>query len=453
MCMQWHKLLYGKGTAPRGLRDDIRCALLALGFVEAESDTCLYINKDRDIDIGVYVDDLEIVGSDESLEWVKRRLSERYEIKFLGNNDTTSGEKGKTFVGVRSEINRDTQVLTLDQEALITKGVEKFGFVNCRTRTTPADPTELDLLPVDAAVDVQYQKLYRSKVGFIMHVAMISRPDIAFCAIKAARVMARPPPNAMSFVDSILKYLSTTREQKLTYHCKHAPGSTTLASSDAAFADAIDCKSTVGWCLLVCGAAWSWGIETLQLVVLSSTEAEYCGASAVCKEIVFAKTLFADLRLDFPSPCTVMLDNMSAIALASGPAVHHQRTKHIANRYHYQRQLLLDNVVRYQHQSTEFIFTDVLTKELHKVAHTRHARVLSGIDPVQESGKELPQSQLQYVLRHNAQIASKLKTVDLQQKWEQRCAVERTRYALSPGCDEATEPGHVLPLKHVLNPG
>ena len=76
-----------------------------------------------------------------------------------------------------------------------------FGFVNCRTRTTPADPTELDLLPVDAAVDVQNKKLYRSKVGFIMHVAMISRPDIAFCAIKAARVMARPPPNAMSFVD------------------------------------------------------------------------------------------------------------------------------------------------------------------------------------------------------------------------------------------------------------
>jgi hypothetical protein len=47
----------------------------------------------------------------------------------------------------------------------------------------------------------------------------------------------------MSFVDSILKYLSTTREQKLTYHCKHAPGSTTLASSDAAFADAIDSLS------------------------------------------------------------------------------------------------------------------------------------------------------------------------------------------------------------------
>ena len=94
-------------------------------------------------------------------------------------------------------------------------------------------------------------------------------------------------------------------------------------------------------------------IETLRLVVLSSTEAEYCSTASACKEIVAEKSLFAAFRLEFPDQCPLLVDNQSAIALACGPAAHHQRTKHIGTKYHYQRQLLLDGVVRLQHQATE----------------------------------------------------------------------------------------------------
>ena len=69
------------------------------------------------------------------------------------------------------------------------------------------------------------------------------------------------------------------------------------------------------------------------------------------------------------------MDNQSAIALACGPAVHHQRTKHIDTKYHYQRQLLLAGVVRLQHQDTTVQVADILTKDLGRILHRWSAAV------------------------------------------------------------------------------
>ena len=90
------------------------------------------------------------------------------------------------------------------------------------------------------------------------------------------------------------------------------------------------------------GAAWSWAVETLRLQVLSSTEAEYCETASACKEVLAQERLFAAFRLSFPKQYPVLVDNHSAIALACGPAVHYQRTKHIATKFHFQRQLMLE---------------------------------------------------------------------------------------------------------------
>jgi hypothetical protein len=83
-------------------------------------------------------------------------------------------------------------------------------------------------------------------------------------------------------------------------------------------------------------------------------------------------------RPNFPGQYPVLLDNQSAIALACGPSSHHQRTKHIATKYHYQRQLLLQGIVRFQHQATQVQIADMLTKDLGSKAHRRHRDVIFG---------------------------------------------------------------------------
>jgi hypothetical protein len=125
------------------------------------------------------------------------------------------------------------------------------------------------------------------------------------------------------------------------------------------------------------GCALSWGIETIRQRVLSSTEAEYCTAASACKEVISFHS--KGFRMPF------LMDNQSAIALACGPAAHHQRTKHIATKHHFchlQLQLLLEGVVRYQHQATGVHTSDIFTKDLGKQLHKQHRDVLFGRQPM-----------------------------------------------------------------------
>ena len=94
----------------------------------------------------------------------------------------------------------------------------------------------------------------------------------------------------------------------------------------------------------------------------------------------------------FPHQYVLLCDNHSAIALACGPAVHYQRTKHVATKYHFQRQLVLEGIVRMQHQATDVQISDILTKNLGKEKHRQHRRVLFGVDPIRIVSVALPES-------------------------------------------------------------
>ena len=70
-------------------------------------DQCLFTHAERDIDVGLYVDDIEAAATDDQLQWLKSKLNLRYECKWLGFNSKDcdeSSEKSKVFVGIRTEI-------------------------------------------------------------------------------------------------------------------------------------------------------------------------------------------------------------------------------------------------------------------------------------------------------------------------------------------------------------
>ena len=169
---------------------------------------------------------------------------------------------------------------------------------------------------------------------------------------------------------------------------------------------------------MCCGAALSWGVETIRQQVLSSTEAEYCTAAAACKEILAQQVAFQEMQLEFPQQHLVLIDNQSAIALACGPGNHYQRTKHIDTKYHFQRQLLLEGVVRYQHQSTQEQIADMMTKDLGKTLHRKFREVAMGKKPLQIVSLKLPHSNKEYIRRHNEEIQRRLDELDLKKKFD-----------------------------------
>ena len=243
-------------------------------------------------------------------------------------------------------------------------------------------------------------------------------------AVKAARRLNDPVPECEVYVDQLMQYLFSTMDEKLTFTCTHPLEQTLLMSSDAALADTVDARSTTGWVSLLAGAAWAWSVETLRLVVLSSTEAEYCGAANACKEVLAQRRLFQALNIPFPKQYPILLDNQSAIALACAPSSQHQRTKHIATKYHYQRQLLLDGTVRFQHQATEVQIADMLTKDLNGKAHRRHRDVLFGRKDIEIKSVKLPESYKTYLTRHNDELKKNAHALRLAQAHKRSQIVE-----------------------------
>ena len=67
---------------------------------------------------------------------------------------------------------------------------------------------------------------------------------------------------------------------------------------------------------------------------LSSTEAEYRGATVAACEAVGLKMILKDLGVPIKDPTPLYSDNMSSIYLARNP-MFHARTKHIEVHYHF----------------------------------------------------------------------------------------------------------------------
>jgi hypothetical protein len=77
--------LYGLKQAPRVWNQRIRLFLKSIGFDQTFSDPCVYINKETDATIAMWVDDLIIFGKDmASINDLKAQLNEEYEMKDLG---------------------------------------------------------------------------------------------------------------------------------------------------------------------------------------------------------------------------------------------------------------------------------------------------------------------------------------------------------------------------------
>jgi hypothetical protein len=112
----------------------------------------------------------------------------------------------------------------------------------------------------------------------------------------------------------------------------------------------------------------------------------------------------------------VLLDNQSAIALACGPSTHHQRTKHVATKYRYQRQLYCcRELCGFNTKQQKCKLLDILTKDLGSKAHRRHREVIFGKKAIEIIANKLPDSHRLHLTRHNDELKKNAQAVRLAQ--------------------------------------
>jgi len=146
----------------------------------------------------------------------------------------------------------------------------------------------------------------------------------------------------------ILRYLAGTKNLGITYsNTSVNPNDNSnffYGFADAAYANHDDCKSTSGYVVLVAGGAITWKSKKQTTIALLSTEAEYVALSEAGREACWLRNLFEELGYPQEFPILIKGDNDGSISMVKNHQFHN-RSKHIAIRWHWVRELVEQGLV------------------------------------------------------------------------------------------------------------
>ena len=137
-------------------------------------------------------------------------------------------------------------------------------------------------------------------------------------------------------------------------------------------------RSTTGYLVMINNGAVVWKSQLQHTVALSTMKAEYMALTEATKELIWIRTLLAELgylnhsTASTTKPTELYSDNQSAIALAKNP-VSHARAKHIDIRHHFVRDAIQNKIVWVEYIPTEEMTADSLTKALSREKHEKCA--------------------------------------------------------------------------------
>lgn len=353
--------IYGLKQAPFRWNLVIHGFLTTLGFARTPVEHGIYIKHVSPqifVIVGLYVDDLLIVGQRMcDIDQLKAQLAARFQMKDLG--------PACRFLGIELQCDPKKGLVNLSLEKYIENLLNAFNMGDCNPLATPV-PTGHNLTDPDASEPLQPSDstVYRSLIGKLLYASNTVRGDIAYIVGILSRNMAKPSVHHLAAAKRVLRYLKGTANLKLTFTA--GKSLRFVGFSDADYAgDVGDRKSTSGCLIQLAGGAISWYSNKQKTVSVSTTEAEYVALAGAVKETVWLLQLFEALGLKMDHRPIIFEDNRSTAILARHPTLH-SRTKHIAIKHHFLRDLLVKKVYDLQDLPTKEMVADFLTKALPK---------------------------------------------------------------------------------------
>jgi hypothetical protein len=136
-----------------------------------------------------------------------------------------------------------------------------------------------------------------------------------------------------------------------------------------------DMRSTSSFMFSFGSAVVTWSSKKQPTVALSSTEAEYRGATMAACEVDWLRKLLGNLGLHVDRQVVIYYDNLNSIQLARNP-LFHARPKHIEVHYHFIREKVLAGEIDLIYVNTKDQVVDIFTKVLGAKKHRRFRNML-----------------------------------------------------------------------------
>jgi histone deacetylase 1/2 len=346
------KTLYGLKQSPREWNSVIHEHLLSRGFKQSQADPCIYTCQSPLLFVGVYVDDISTVGTEENTSIFRNNLRKEFSI--------TQGGPLEWYLGISIQKLLDGSI-ALDQTLYLQQKLEEFKeFIPPGGISHPL-PQNYQKLLQDAEKEELYVGTfpYRKVVGSIMYAMLGTRPDLACAVSIVSQFLDKHKPTHVKLVQRILHYIRANLELKLVYGSTNK--SFTLSGyCDASYANEIDYYSRSGYGFMLGDSLISWYSKKQPVIAQSAAEAEYYAASVASNEAVWLQKLLKELGFD-QKTVTLYEDNQACIALTKNPE-DHKRTKHIQVKFHVIRYYVSKGFIKLVYCNTKEQLADMFTK-------------------------------------------------------------------------------------------
>ncbi|CAI7852702.1 unnamed protein product [Closterium sp. NIES-54] len=374
---QWslRRLVYGLRQAPREWHDTLRTTLAALGFAPSAADPSLFLRTDTTLPpfyVLMYVDNLVFATADtEALAHVKSELQKRHTCTDLG--ELTS------YLGLRITRDRAQRTITLTQSHMVQQALQRFGFTYSSQLSNPL-PTGHSFSAPPSDESVEPSGAYPELVGCLMYLRTCTRPDLAYPLSILARYVApgRHRKEHMDAAKRVLRYFCSTSGMVLVLGGRARFVLT--GHADASWVDDMASqRSSQGYTFRLGSGSVSWQSTRSSSVLSSSCEVEIYAGAMAAQELCWLTYLLTDLGEAPRSPPVLYVENKAMLALCQEHRQEH-RTKHIALRYFFGRELQQRGQLRLAYEATRANTADIFTKALQPCDHQRLCHILLTCD-------------------------------------------------------------------------
>jgi hypothetical protein len=271
-CVKLQRSLYGLKQAGRMWFNRLSDYLAKQGFVANEICPCVFIKKvgSEFAIISVYVDDLNIIGTEKACKDAATTLEKEFEMKDLGPTSFCLG----------LQLTRISGGVLMHQTTYTQKVLKKFGMSDCKPCSSPMVVRHLDIAkdqfrPADMGEIILGEEYpYLSAIGALMYLSNQTRPDIAFPVNLLARHSKKPTMRHWMGIKQIMRYLQGTLDLGLFYN-SNSKDTGLVGYADAGYlSDPTNGKSQNGYVFMLNGTAVSWRSQKQTLTATSTNHSE-----------------------------------------------------------------------------------------------------------------------------------------------------------------------------------
>jgi hypothetical protein len=352
-CLQLNKQLYGTKQASRTFYRHMKNELKSIEFLPCQASPCIFKHKNKLMYVGLYVDDLIVIYLEEDQEIMSKQLSKlglKMRLKDLG--EPTS------FLNQR--ILRNPDSMNISQQIYVDDIVKKFELIESKSVKVPID--DINTEDIDGEI-LDDNKLYQSMLGCCLYMVQCTRPDIAVAVSVLGSHSTKPSKKQLNMLKKVVKYLKGTKNLGIRYVAKNDREPLKLiAYSDSDYAAATDRRSRSGILIFINDGLVDWASNKQKSVSLSTCEAEYIAMASAARKLYWLTQLLDEMNIPYQVPI-LKVDNQAAKNVAINDTSS-KRTKHIDVRHHYVREMVNNNKLKIEYVSTDNMLSDIMTKVL-----------------------------------------------------------------------------------------